>query len=52
MSNNLYMVYDDSTRESTRNADLTHKALIDQGWRVVHSETGYTTSRYEYARYV
>ena len=31
MNNHIYMVYDDSSPESTRDADITHKTLLDQG---------------------
>ena len=50
--NHIYMIYDDSTPESTRDADITHKRLLDQGFRVIHKDVGYTSSRYEYARVV
>ena len=30
MDNHIYMVYDDSTPESTRDADITHKRLLDR----------------------
>ena len=52
MHNHIYMVYDDSTPESTRDADITHKSLLDRGYRVINKDVGYTTSRYEYARVV
>jgi len=52
MDNHIYMVYDDSTPESTRDADITHKALLDKGFRVIHKEAGYNSARYEYARVV
>ena len=52
MNNHIYMIYDDSSPESTRNADITHKRLLDQGFRVISKEAGYTSSRYEYARVV
>ena len=52
MDNHIYMVYDDSSPESTRDADITHKRLLDQGFRVINKDVGYTTSRYEYARVV
>ncbi len=52
MDNHIYMVYDDSTPESTRDADITHKRLLDQGYRVIHKEAGYNSARYEYARVV
>ena len=51
-NNHIYMVYDDSSPEATRNADITHKSLLDQGFRVIHKDVGYTTARYEYARVV
>ena len=38
MDNHIYMVYDDSTPESTRDADITHKSLLDKGFRVIHKE--------------
>ena len=38
MDNHIYMVYDDSSPESTRDADETHKALLDKGFRVIHKE--------------
>ena len=31
MHNHIYMIYDDSTPESTRDADITHKVLARQG---------------------
>ena len=52
MNNHIYMVYDDSSPESTRDADITHKSLLDKGYRVINKDVGYTTSRYEYARVV
>ena len=52
MNNHIYMVYDDSSPESTRDADITHHRLLSQGYRVINKEAGYTTSRYEYARVV
>ena len=52
MNNHIYMVYDDSSPEATREADLTHKQLLSQGFRVIHKDVGYTSSRYEYARVV
>ena len=52
MNNHIYMVYDDSTPEATRDADITHKQWLDQGYRVVHKEAGYNSARYEYARVV
>jgi hypothetical protein len=52
MDNHIYMVYDDSSPESTRDADITHKALLDKGYRVIHKDVGYTSARYEYARVV
>ena len=51
-NNHIYMVYDDSTPEATRDADITHKRLLDQGYRVINKEAGYTSARYEYARVV
>ena len=47
MNNHIYMVYDDSSPESTRDADITHKRLLDQGYRVISKEAGYTSARYE-----
>ena len=52
MHNHIYMIYDDSTPESVRDADETHKTLLDKGYRVIHKDVGYTSSRYEYARVV
>ena len=52
MDNHIYMVYDDSSPESTRDADITHKALLDKGYRVIHKDVGQTSARYEYARVV
>ena len=52
MNNHIYMVYDDTSPESTRDADITHKRLLDQGFRVISKEAGYTSARYEYARVV
>ena len=52
MNNHIYMVYDDSSPESTRRADETHKALLDKGFRVIYKEAGYNSARYEYARVV
>ena len=52
MNNHIYMIYDDTSPESIRDADITHKRLLDQGFRVIHKEAGYTSARYEYARVV
>ena len=52
MDNHIYMVYDDSTPESTRDADITHKSLLDKGYRVIYKEAGYNSASYEYARVV
>ena len=52
MNNHIYMVYDDSSPEAPREADLTHRQLLSQGYKVIHKEAGYTSARYEYARVV
>ena len=52
MDNHIYMVYHDSSPESTRDADITHQRLLSQGYRVINKEAGYTSARYEYARVV
>ena len=52
MNNHIYMVYNDTSPEATRDADITHKRLLDNGFRVIHKDVGYTSSRYEYARVV
>ena len=50
MKQHVFMTYDDSTPETTRQADQTHAQLLDMGYKVLTSEAGYTTTRIEYAR--
>ena len=50
MKQHVFMTYDDSTPESTRKADETHAQLLNNGYKVLTSETGYTTTRIEYTR--
>ena len=52
MNNHIYMVYVDDSPEATRAADETHKCLLEQGYRVINKDVGYTSARYEYARVV
>lgn len=52
MDNHIYMVYDDSNQVSTKDADETHAQLLTMGYKVIHSEVGYNSSRIEYARVV
>ena len=52
MDNHIYMVYDDTNVVSSRDADETHAQLLSMGYKVIHSEAGYNTSRIEYARVV
>ena len=52
MDNHIYMVYDDTNVVSSRDADETHAQLLNMGYKVIHSEAGYNTSRIEYARVV
>ena len=52
MDNHIYMVYDDTNVVSTKDADETHAQLLSMGYKVIHSEVGYNTSRIEYARVV
>jgi len=52
MDNHIYMVYNDVNAVDTRAADETHAHLLNMGYKVIHSEVGYNTSRIEYARVV
>ena len=50
MDQHVFMTYDDSTPESTRQADLTHEQFLSMGYKVLNSEAGYTSTRIEYIR--
>ncbi len=50
MDSHIYMTYDDRSPEATRDADETHAQLLRMGYRVLHVECGYTSTRYEYTR--
>ena len=52
MHKHLYVTYpNDDTRTFEDNEnDFTHLHLIDQGYRVIAKEIGYTSTRYEYMK--
>ena len=50
MDQHLFMTYDDTTPNASRDADLTHEQLLNMGYRVLNSESGYHTTRIEYVR--
>ena len=52
MDNHIFFFFFVRSPFSTRDADITHKTLLDQGYRVIHKDVGYTSARYEYARVV
>jgi len=50
MDNHVFMCYDDSNTKASKDADQTHATLLNMGYRVLHSEAGYNTTRIEYVR--
>ena len=50
MNKHLYVVYKDDNTDASHTNDLTHANLINQGYKVIHSEVGYTSTRVEYCK--
>ncbi len=49
MNQHIYMIYDDTSIEKIDEADRTHMNLLNKGYRVIHTEVGYNSTRMEYA---
>ena len=50
MKKHLYVIYKDDHTDHSHINDLTHANLINSGYKVIHSEAGYTTTRVEYQK--
>ena len=50
MKKHLYVIYKDDHTDVSHINDLTHANLINNGYKVIHSEAGYTSTRIEYQK--
>ena len=50
MKKHLYVIYKDDHTDLSHINDLTHANLISKGYKVIHSESGYTSTRVEYQK--
>ena len=50
MKKNLFVIYKDDHTDVSHINDLTHANLISNGYKVIHSEAGYTSTRIEYQK--
>ena len=50
MKKHLFVIYKDDHTDLSHINDLTHAHLIDNGYKVIHSEAGYTSTRVEYMK--
>ena len=50
MHQNIYVIYKDDHTDVSHINDLTHANLINNGYKVIHSEAGYTSTRVEYQK--
>ena len=50
MKKHLYVIYNDDHTDVSHTNDLTHANLIHNGYKVIHSEAGYTSTRVQYQK--
>ena len=50
MKKNIFVIYKDDHTDTSHINDLTHANLIHNGYKVIHSEAGYTSIRVEYQK--